>query len=46
VCREGEAFALAAGLYLGGKKPIVASMGDVAASGRRLGEDDRPGTDQ
>ena len=23
VCREGEAFALAAGLYLGGKKPIV-----------------------
>jgi sulfopyruvate decarboxylase TPP-binding subunit len=24
VCREGEAFALAAGLHLGGKKPIVA----------------------
>ena len=23
VCREGEAFALAAGLYLGGKKPII-----------------------
>ncbi len=23
VCREGEAFALAAGLHLGGKKPIV-----------------------
>jgi sulfopyruvate decarboxylase TPP-binding subunit len=23
VCREGEAFALAAGLWLGGKKPIV-----------------------
>lgn len=23
VCREGEAFAVAAGLYLGGKKPIV-----------------------
>jgi sulfopyruvate decarboxylase subunit alpha len=23
VCREGEAFALAAGLYLGGKQPIV-----------------------
>ncbi len=23
VCREGEAFAIAAGLYLGGKKPIV-----------------------
>jgi len=23
VCREGEAFTLAAGLYLGGKKPIV-----------------------
>ncbi len=23
VCREGEAFALAAGLYLGGQKPIV-----------------------
>ena len=23
VCREGEAFPLAAGLYLGGKKPIV-----------------------
>ncbi len=23
VCREGEAFVLAAGLYLGGKKPIV-----------------------
>lgn len=24
VCREGEAFALAAGLWLGGKKPVVA----------------------
>jgi sulfopyruvate decarboxylase subunit alpha len=24
VCREGEAFAVAAGLYLGGKRPIVA----------------------
>ncbi len=24
VCREGEAFAVAAGLWLGGKKPIVA----------------------
>ncbi|MBM3995080.1 MAG: hypothetical protein FJ303_13140 [Planctomycetes bacterium] len=24
VCREGEAFALAAGLWLGGRKPIVA----------------------
>jgi len=23
VCREGEAFAVAAGLYLGGKKPVV-----------------------
>lgn len=23
VCREGEAFAVAAGLYLGGKKPII-----------------------
>lgn len=23
VCREGEAFALAAGLYLGGKRPVV-----------------------
>src|SRR5262245_47016697 len=23
VCREGEAFALAAGLHIGGKKPIV-----------------------
>jgi sulfopyruvate decarboxylase subunit alpha len=23
VCREGEAFALAAGLYLGGKKPLI-----------------------
>src|SRR3954451_15682094 len=23
VCREGEAFALAAGLWLGGKKPII-----------------------
>jgi sulfopyruvate decarboxylase TPP-binding subunit len=24
VCREGEAFAIAAGLWLGGKKPVVA----------------------
>ncbi len=24
VCREGEAFGVAAGLYLGGKKPVVA----------------------
>jgi sulfopyruvate decarboxylase subunit alpha len=23
VCREGEAFAVAAGLYLGGKKPVI-----------------------
>jgi sulfopyruvate decarboxylase subunit alpha len=23
VCREGEAFALAAGLYLGGKRPLI-----------------------
>jgi sulfopyruvate decarboxylase TPP-binding subunit len=23
VCREGEAFALAAGLFLGGKKPVI-----------------------